>query len=203
MTTIKNNQKLTPETRDFKKGTKTMKATIYLTAILTLSVALISCSDSGIQNVTEGTDVRTGSPAHQVQGRTLVWSHDGINVRAIGGPGASNEIFSSVTADRISDVLVTFDGWTNSDRSTYASRLVVSNETEDNVMLAVSGERRINKHHEIYARIQSRNQVRFYIELKDAGLDSAPSSASLEISNIRIFKVDNVNPKPVRLPFPQ
>jgi hypothetical protein len=144
-----------------------------------------ACSDNiGSVNLPNELSVRRNNKSLQSDGiEKLIWSHDGISIKASGEKIVSDELLCQNDGNILTGIRISFDGWTDADTSSYISLLNIFNGEE--VLLLESGGDQINRHHELFFNINGLNPLKFYIRLWCD--EPYCTNASLKISNIRIY----------------
>ena len=117
--------------------------------------------------------------------KNLIWEHDGISVEANGEQMVYSEVYCDLRLITRSKTLITFDGWTNADTTSYISEVLIENNGQ--ILLTESGEMYINRHHEILLENTGVGILRFYIRLWCDEVE-CNSSATLRKSKIKIYK---------------
>lgn len=117
--------------------------------------------------------------------KNLIWKHDGISVTANGEHLVTAEVICDLSHFVRSKVLITFDGWTNADTTSYIS--VVAIESDGQTLFLESGGLYINRHHEFLLQNIGNGILRFYISLWCDEI-KCNSTAELKIVKINIYK---------------
>jgi len=117
--------------------------------------------------------------------KNLIWEHDGISVEANGERMVYSEVYCDLRHSTRSKILITFDGWTNADTTSYISEVLI--ESNGQTLFTESGEMYINRHHEILLENTGIGILRFYIRLWCDEVE-CNSSATLRKSKIKIYK---------------
>ncbi len=164
---------------------KTLKILLILTVLG--SGLFVGCSEDSNPLSSYGNSNPNHKDEHSsfLVGRTLVWHHDGLEIKANGEKIVSADAGFSVDMGGKYNLLITFDGWTNSDTSAYVSKVSISADGYD--LLLESGEPYINRHHELYFPNLDASNIRFYIALWSDDFE-INSNAKLSISNIKVYK---------------
>lgn len=115
----------------------------------------------------------------------LIWEHDGISVDANGERMVFSEVYCDLRHRTRSKILITFDGWTNADTTSYIAEVLIENNGQ--ILFTESGEMYINRHHEIILENTGFGILRFYIRLWCDEVE-CNSSATLRKSKIKIYK---------------
>ena len=121
-------------------------------------------------------------------GRTLLWSKDEFDISANGERIVNNEEKYIKGDEKVINIQITYDGYTNADTSTYVSQVSIFGDSES--LYNETGEQYINRHHSLNFNIANYNQVRFYIALWCDGWEEYCSSATLKISNLKIYQIN-------------
>ena len=159
-----------------------------IASIITASVlsALSGCSDNfnPVSSLEVAEKKQSNNPAQiQING-TLLWEHSGMAVIASGERIVWEEVFCDLQRDGNNNILITFDGWTNADTTSYVSQVTI--EAEGRTLLTEGGEQYINRHHGLNVENIETGTIRFYIALWCDEIECS-SSAALKISDIKIY----------------
>jgi len=161
-----------------------MRALIFTLIIL---VIITGCSENPNPVISDATLPET---EYQVSRniksyKNLIWENDGISVEANGERIVYSEVYCDLRHSIRSKILITFDGWTNADTTSYISNLLI--ESNGQTLLLESGEMYINRRHEFLLENTGNGILRFYIRLWCDEVE-CKSSAALRISKIKVYK---------------
>lgn len=161
-----------------------MRVLIFTIFIL---VIISGCSENPNQVSGDATLSEIEFPvSHSIKTyKNLIWEHDGISVEANGEWMVYSEVYCDLRHITRSKTLITFDGWTNADTTSYISEILI--ESDGQTLFTESGEMYINRHHEIFLENTGIGILRFYIRLWCDEVE-CNSSATLRKSKIKIYK---------------
>jgi len=168
---------------------KTIITTILICALT--SILMIGCSDNVNGIDLNRPERNTGDPSSssgQVVGKTLLWSKDELTIMANGERIVNNEVTYNKGDAKVTNIQITYDGYTNADTSTYVSQVSILGDNEN--LFIETGEQYINQHHSLNFNISNYNQIRFYTALWCDGWEEYCSSATLKISNLKIYLIN-------------
>ncbi len=170
-----------------RKHQITRKSLKLLFMLSLLSFLPGACSDNiDSVNLPNELNVRRNNKSLQSDGiEKLIWSHDGIGIKANGEKIVSDELLCQNDGNILTGIRISFDGWTDADTSSYVSQLNIFNGEE--VLLCEGGSDQISRHHELFFNINGLSLVKFYISLWCD--EPNCTNASLKISNIRVYSL--------------
>ena len=166
-----------------------MKTTIFLTAILTFSVMLISCSDNGIQSVPESLEVDNANSVPAP--RTLIWSRDVFEIRSETETFVSDEFIIRAAKFHITDAIVSFKGYTNAGSEGaegYTATLNVSGSNGE-VLFSETDPEMINQCHTMYFYADN-NNLTLYLALHRRQMDPLCGGASIKLTEIEVYSLN-------------